>query len=113
MNKLLRMRLSVLIGVMATTGVGAGLALAQTPPERAAVQATAHRVDCSKMPEAAADEARRLRGCYDVEIVSAPADVTDLEIAAAEAAAVCAAIEDPAARPEACSLFDAEEAVEG
>ena len=105
MNELQRMRLPALLGAMAVIGAGSGLALAQGPDDPAAVEATAHEVDCTSMPALSASEASRLRDCYDVDVVSAPADASELEIATAKADAICAAITDPAQQPDACALF--------
>jgi hypothetical protein len=104
-NKLQRVRLPVLLGSLAAIGVGAGLAVAQTPDTPRAVQASAHRVDCAAMPDTTPREASRLRGCYVTEVESAPADASVEEIAAAKAAALCVAIADPAERPDACALL--------
>ena len=109
MNELQRTRLPALLGAIAVIGAGSGLALAKGPDDRAAVQATAQRVDCASMPSLSASEASRFRDCYDVDVLSAPADASELEIATAKAAAICAAITDPAQRPDACALFAADD----
>ena len=108
MNELRRMRLPALLVAMAAIGAGSGLALAKGPDDPVAVEATAHEVDCTSMPSLSASEASRFRECYDVDVVSAPADASALEIATAKADAICAAITDPAQRPDACSLFAAD-----
>ncbi len=105
MNKLQRVRLPVLLGVLAMIGAGAGLAAAQPPDDAGEIEASSYEVDCAAMPETSAREASRLRGCYVTEIESAPADASQEEIAEAEVAALCAAIADPAEKPDACWLF--------
>ncbi len=105
MNKLQRVRLPVLLGSCAAIGVGAGLAAAKAPDNPPAVQASAHRVDCAAIPNTTFREASQLRGCYVTEVEFAPADAGVEEIAAAKAAALCAAIANPAERPDACTLL--------
>jgi hypothetical protein len=107
-----RMHLPVLLAAIAAMGLGGGLALAQTPTETEKPPATAHRVDCSEMPNMSATQARQLKGCYVTELESAPPDATEQEIAEAKAAALCDAIVDPAERPDACSLFATEDGEE-
>jgi hypothetical protein len=96
----------ILLAAMAAIGAFGGLALAQDP-QSSGIQATAEQIDCSAFDMTAAQE-REVEDCWNTELVSPPpTGATEVEIALAEQAALCDAVDAIDVRPDFCSISHA------
>jgi hypothetical protein len=102
-----RLRLPAMLVVMAGIGSGAGLALAQEPgssPDQ--IEATAEEIDCASFDMTAQQE-RQIEDCWNTELTSSPPpDATEADIALAEQAALCDAVDEGGVRPDFCVISD-------
>lgn len=98
-----RLRLPALLGSMVLIGACAGIALAQDSPP-GELEAVAQEIDCSSLDMTPAEQSD-VEDCWETELVEdPPPGATEIEIALAEQAALCDAVDATGPRPEFCSI---------